>query len=671
MNADENSAIKGEQVVLSAGFGDIGSSVSAINLTANGDITAYAGNGASLYLKSNKDLNINEIRSFNTYDSTTGTTTSDSVLANVVLTTSGNIVNAAYDEKANIAADNIMLTAGNDIGSVIKYFNVDTKSDNLQNGLQYSAENAYINGIGSSLNVISAVVNGDANISSLADLSVVVKDVSAGGMLNIKSGKDTALVGNIAANGVNIVSAAQTNLSDIVINSPLENTSDKLVVSNSTLKNIKTNSNTADFLNSDIKDNADITTIELTNITNTNIGGDFTNNSANTNISEIEVVGNADITSSETIIGKVNIGGNFTNNSANTNISEIEVVGNTDITSTEKTTISKAKVGGNFTNNSKDTQITDKLTVSGDTNISAENTISIANAELKNLTTTSSIADIADMTITNDVNLSASETIIGKANIGGNFTNNSANTNISEIEVVGNTDITSTEKTTISKAKVGGNFTNNSKDTQITDKLTVSGDTNISAENTISIANAELNKSFNIKAKDLSVKDLNLSGNINAQVDKLDVTSTNDLNIGYICGNTVDYVDDVRISSSKSILNGRTDDGVNLNVRLLDLNANNSIGSEEKPLKLLLAEGNILKLKSGDLTSVLTSGAATNYANLEAGSFTINTDSDINIESINVENFVIKTSSNNLKIDNLNVSKTAIFDVGNKRIIVN
>ena len=636
INSDENSAIKGEQVVLSAGLGNIGSENSEINLTANRDITAYAGNGASIYLKSNRDLNINEIRSFNTYDAVTGTTTSDSTLAKVVLSTAGNIVNAAYDEKANVVAENILLTVGNDIGSVIKYFNVNTKSSDVQNGLQYSAENAYINGIGSSLNVISAVVNGDANISSLADLSVVVKDVSAGGMLNIKSCKDTALVGNIAANGVNIVSAAQTNLSDIVINSPLENTSDKLVVSNSTLQSIKTDSTTAEILNSNIINNADITTTGTTTIGNANVGGDFVNNSANTNVSEITVAGN------------------------------------TDITSTETTTIGNANIGGNFVNNSKDTQITNKLTVAGDTNINAANSISIANADLKNLTTNSTIAEVADMTISENANITTSDkTLITNAVIKGDLTNGSVNTEIKNISVVGNSQITSTETTTIGNANVGGDFVNNSKDTQITNKLTVAGDTNINAANSISIANADLKNILNIKSKDLSVKDLSLGGNINAQVDRLDITASQDFNIGIIFGNTNSYVDDVKIISRKSIYNGLSDNDDNFNVKSIDLKANDNIGTENTPLNILLAEGNKISVEAGKVTSVKTKGAGANYTKLETGFLNIDTNADVNINAIKADKLAINTTSDNLTINNLVIGTEAIFNVGKKRIVIN
>ena len=441
INADENSAIKGEQVVLSAGLGDIGSENSAINLTANRDITAYAGNGASVYLKSNRDLNINEIRSFNSYDAATGTTTSDSTLANIVLSTTGNITNAAYDEKANVVAENISLVAGNDIGSVIKYFNVNTKSNDTQNGLKYSAENAYINGFGNNLNVISAAVNGDANISSSADLSVVVKDITAGGVLNINSGKDTTLIGNIETSGIDIISAAQTNLSDIVINSSLENTSEKLVVSNSTLKNIRTNSTTAEILNSNIIDYAEITSTETTTIGKANVGGNFANNSKDTQITDkLTVSGDTNIKAENSIsIANAELK-NLTSSSAIANIADMTIAEDANIITSDRTSITKSTINGNLINNSANTEIGDIAVV--------------GNAEIK-----------------------ADNTSISKANVGGNFTNNSANTDISEIEVAGNAEITSTETTTIGKANVGGNFANNSKDTQITDKLTVSGDT--------------------------------------------------------------------------------------------------------------------------------------------------------------------------------------------------
>mgnify|MGYP007106089926 FL=1 len=263
INGVSDANIKGEQIILSAGVGNIGADNSAINLTANRDITAYAGNGASVYLSSEKDLKINEIRSYNTKDESTGTVSAGSILKNVVLNTNNNIANASnIAENANVVGENIVLNAKNDIGSKIKFFKVDTTSD--INGLSFDAQNAYINGVGHDLNIVSSNSKGDTNI--LSDLSVKVKDTVANGDLIIDSSKDTILAGNVAANKININSANETNLSNIVLNSDLKNTSTMLTVENSELKNIVSTSTNANILGSTVNNDAQITTTETTTI---------------------------------------------------------------------------------------------------------------------------------------------------------------------------------------------------------------------------------------------------------------------------------------------------------------------------------------------------------------------------------------------------------------------
>ena len=743
INGVSNSNIKGEQIILSAGVGNIGADNSAINLTANRDITAYAGNGASVYLSSEKDLKINEIRSYNTKDESTGTVNAGSILKNVVLNTNNNIANASnIAENANVVGENIVLNAKNDIGSKIKFFKVDTTDDT--NGLSFDAQNAYINGVGHDLNIVSSNSKGDTNI--LSDLSVKVKDTVANGDLIIDSSKDTILAGNVAANKININSANETNLSNIVLNSDLENTSTMLTVENSELKNIVSTSTNANILGSTVNNDAQITTTETTTISNSNfnnnlkndsnisivdglsvaddveitttekttigtanISGNLTNNSTNTEITELTVAGNANVTSTEnTTIGTANISGNLTNNSTNTEISELTVAGNANVTSTENTTIGTANISGNLTNNStnteisdltvggnvnitssentkiakadvqgdfvnksKNTEISNKLTVKGDANLDVENSVSIANADLKNLKSTSTTANISNVTVADDVEVTTTEnTTIGTANISGNLTNNSTNTEITELTVGGNANITSSDNTKIAKADVQGDFVNKSKDTEISNKLTVKGDANLDVENSVSIANADLKKDMNIKAKDVEIREIDLKGNFNSSVDNIEVKTTKDINIGYVNGNSNDYVNKVKISSDKSILNGRSDSGYNFNVKNLNLKAGESLGSENKTLNLKLADDNTLTLVAGDGINIHTEGATVNYTTLNSNSLTLSTDANINIDTLKVKDMTITTSAPNLSINSMEIGQTGTLNVGKKHIVI-
>ena len=632
VNGVSDANINGEQIILSAGVGNIGADNSMVDITANRDITAYAGNGASVYLSSNKDLKINEIRSYNTKDESTGVVSAGSILKNVILNTDKSIVNASIiAENANVVGENIVLNAKNDVGSKIKFFKVDTTSD--INGLNFDAQNAYINGVGHDLNIVSSNSKEDTNI--LSDLSVKVKDTVANGDLIINSSKDTILAENIIANKININSANETNLSNIVLNSDLENTSTMLTVENSELKNIVSTSTNANILGSTVNNDAQIITTETTTISNSNFNNNLKNDSNNSIVDGLSVADDVEITTTEkTTIGTANISGNLTNNSTNTEITDLTVGGNSNVISTEKTTIVKADVQGDFVNKSKDTEISNKLTVNGDTNLDVENSVSIANADLKNLKSTST------------------------------------NANISNITVAGDVDVTTTEKTTIVKADVQGDFVNKSKDTEISNKLTVKGETNLDVENSVSIANADLKKDLNINAKDIEIQEVDLNGNLNASVDDLKINTANNIKIGNVNGYSNDYVEKVKLSSNKSIYNGRLDSGYNFNVKNLNLNADKSIGSNNKPINIKLSDGNNLNLSAGEGINVATSGTTANYTALRTDTLNLDTDSNINIGSLKVKDVKITTSAPKLSIENVEIEQKGTLNIGKKCIVI-
>ena len=561
LNANKNSSIKGEQIILSSGSGDIGKAGSAVNLDATREITAYAGNGRDVYLTSEKDLNINEIRSFKTYNAETGRSSSAGSLGNVVLSSKGNIVNAATEEnKANVSADNISLETNNDIGSLIKYFNVDTQSTEKTEGLGFNAETAYIKGVSEDLNVVSSNVTNDSFITAEDDLSITVQNSVAGNSINITSQNDAVLSGNNKAENIIINSAKETVISDAVVNGNLTNNSESIVVDGAKLENITTNSQNANVVDMTVKDIANITT-------------------------------------------------------------------------TDKTTIAKATIEGDLINTSKDTEITGKLTVKGNSSINAEN-ITINNAEFKNITTNSQTANIVGMTVKDKAN------------------------------------ITTTDKTTIVNATVNGDLKNTSQNTEVTGKLKVKGDANIVSEDSITIADAEISKNLNVDAPNITIKDMDLYGNINAKVDNLDAKTSSDVNIGNISGKTQPYTENVKITSDKSIYNGRTDNGTNIYAKDIDLKANGAISTDEKPLNIMLANGNKMSMASNDFIAISTNGSNANYSKLETDTLALYTDEDINIDYINVNNLRIKTTSKNLSIDKMIVNKKGTLDTANKHIVI-
>lgn len=488
LNGNSNSSIKGEQILLSSGHGDIGDVNSAVKLDASREITAYAGNCRNVYLTSEKDLNVNEIRSFKTYNTETGRSTTVGHLGNVVLSSNGNIVNAATEEdKANVSADNISLKTNNDVGSLIKYFNVDTQSSEKSEGLGFNAETAYIKGVTEDLNIVSSNVTNDSFITAEDDLSITVQNSVAGNSVNVTSQNDTVLSGNNKAE-------------NIIINSAKE------------------------------------------------------------------------------------------------------------------TVISNASTEGNLTNNSE------SITVDG--------------ANLANITTNSQTANIDNMIVKNNANIST------------------------------------IDKTTIGNAKINGDLINTSKNTEVTGKLTVKGDANIVSKDSITIADAEISKNLNVDAPNITIKDMDLYGNIYAKTDNIDAKTSSDFNIGNISGKNQAYTENVKLSSDKSIYNGRTDNGTNIYAKDIDLKANGAISTDEKPLNIMLANGNKMSMASNDFIAISTNGSNANYSKLETDTLALYTDEDINIDYVNVNNLRIKTTSQNLSIDKMIVNKKATLDTANKHIVI-
>ena len=211
---------------------------------------------------------------------------------------------------------------------------------------------------------------------------------------------------------------------------------------------------------------------------------------------------------------------------------------------------------------------------------------------------------------------------------------------------------------------------NTSQNTEVTGKLKVKGDANIVSEDSITIADAEISKNLNVDAPNITIKDMDLYGNINAKVDNLDAKTSSDVNIGNISGKTQPYTENVKITSDKSIYNGRTDNGTNIYAKDIDLKANGAISTDEKPLNIMLANGNKMSMASNDFIAISTNGSNANYSKLETDTLALYTDEDINIDYINVNNLRIKTTSKNLSIDKMIVNKKGTLDTANKHIVI-
>lgn len=276
LNTDANSSLTGEHITLSSAE-DIGSDDSAIKLNANRYVTAYA--GTSVYLASDNDLKINRVSSNYGKLDTNGNIINNGLLENIVINSNSNIINAAMssendEEPVNLVAKNINLNATKDIGSVLNYFTVETQSTETADGsLSFTAENAYIKGINSDLNIVSSNVVENSYISSEGD--VTINDLTVGGALT-SSSENINVIGSLA-----VSESANVNAND---------------------------------------------TITIADSANVNISGDLNANASNINIGNINLSGNLNSSVDNLILNTSNdlnigsISGNSNNYVENINI---------------------------------------------------------------------------------------------------------------------------------------------------------------------------------------------------------------------------------------------------------------------------------------------------------------------------------------------------------------
>ena len=295
LNDNETSSISGEKIILSAGDGDIGTEELAVNLTANRDITAFAGSGHSVYLETtdaDKGLHINEIRASYNPDIVEGAV--NSTLKNVVIKSAGDIINASENADAvNIAASNITLATDKNIGSSVKYFNVETTSSGDESGLTINAANAYINGIGDTLNIADTNISETLVVATGSGTDTIINDAAVGGSLEIYS-DDSVKITNADVEGEIIVNKIKNE------DAPINITADITIENADVEGNISINSANAVIEKAEIGGSANITTAKNTTIgsgaDSVIVTGDTNIDSATTNIVNAALNGNANIT---------------------------------------------------------------------------------------------------------------------------------------------------------------------------------------------------------------------------------------------------------------------------------------------------------------------------------------------------------------------------------------
>ena len=207
--------------------------------------------------------------------------------------------------------------------------------------------------------------------------------------------------------------------------------------------------------------------------------------------------------------------------------------------------------------------------------------------------------------------------------------------------------------------------------TAVTEKLDVVEDANITAENNVVIADGHMQKDLNVVAKNLYVEDIQLDGNINADVDTADINTNYDLNVGIIQGNGDNiHTEDLKIKSAHNILNSMTEDDVNIYGKNIDLTAGESIGERDVPLVMSLAKGNRIALDAANLANVKTEGAGPNYTKYKAKEAIIKAEGKVKMRGLDVNRLSLKTNSTDTDIKG-KVKKSGQIRTKDKRISIN
>ncbi|MBQ2610952.1 hypothetical protein IJF81_01015, partial [bacterium] len=250
--------------------------------------------------------------------------------------------------------------------------------------------------------------------------------------------------------------------------------------------------------------------------------------------------------------------------------------------------------------------------------------------------------------IKNDINIE-NTTVAGRL-----YLDADNDTNIKTLTITGeNNYLGSTSK---------GNF-------NVTEKLDVSGDAIITALNNVKIADANIKENLNVIAANLDIDEMKLDGNINASVDKADITTSNDLNVGVIQGNTQTYTDNLSIIA-ENIKNGTGTDNDNIYAKDINLTANDSIGTRNISLNVNLPKDNTIAAKAKNLINIRATGSKPNYTNIETKEAIIASYEGVVIRGIDVDYLDLRTKSTDVDLEG-KVNRRGNIRTKDKRVSIN
>ena len=244
------------------------------------------------------------------------------------------------------------------------------------------------------------------------------------------------------------------------------------------------------------------------------------------------------------------------------------------------------------------------------------------------------------------------------------------NVEISSSTIRGQTNVTADNNSSIliDDTVIGGDTNLQATDKTVIGTITVAGNTDIKATNSVTIANADVGRDLNISSEKVDIAELNLVGNINAFVDDIRVTTSNDLNIGHIEGISRGYTESIEIVSAKNINNGMSVYDRNIAAKNMVLIAGESIG-ENQALNVDLTEDNQVNIIAGNAVNLNYVGAPANFEHVSGNEVVLHSDRDVNITDLKANVLKIDTTSENVNIKG-EVKTKGEISTASKNIII-
>ena len=438
----------------------------------------------------------------------------------------------------------------------------------------------------------TTTVTGTTSLKATEKLTFVPEDVTFNNDLTIEKGTGIVEVNHLTVNGnANLNSNGATNITTAVINGDL--TTDASILNISDKLTVTGTANLGSKSNITIKD-TDINILDTKGATNVTI--------ENLNVKQNGTI----IAKGDVVLTKTNVGGDFKLESKNLTLKDTTTVtGTTSLKATEKLTFVPEDV--TFNNDltiEKGTGIVEinNLTVTGGkTVMNSNDLITIRNAQLDDLTTYANNMTVDNMTVEGPINI------------------------------------------------------NNTGNLSITDKLIANDEVNMRSDASINIKDADMAKDLYLNSKNAKIEEINLTGKMNGNVDKLSVNTSNNLNIGTLRGKSKSYVTSTTVNTEKAILNALEDNkAMNIYGKNIKLVSVDNTATADKPLNLKLAKNNNITLLSEGDIEVFTTGEVGNYRKIVTDHLKIKTDSyGVNIYSAIVKiDGDIRTADKHIIIDN-------------------